>query len=112
MEPITPTARLRQYPLYDKTAPPEALAAHFTPEVFTKSQKYGKDKARFALVSSAFNTALEVAQIHFNAQVWAWSVAGSVLDKYGYYGYEVSSCVPRVFEAVLMQCLSCPRRTI
>lgn len=87
---IVSELRLRQYPLYDKTAPPDALATHFTPDVFSKSQKYGKDKAQFALISSAFNTALEVVQIHFNAQVWAWSAAGTVLDKYGYHGYEVS----------------------
>ena len=80
---------LRQYPLYNKKAPPPALATTFTPEVFEKSQKYGKDKARFALFSSAFSQVLEIALIYFDAQVCAWSVAGALLSKYGYEGYEV-----------------------
>jgi STE24 endopeptidase len=79
---------LRQYPLYNKTAPPPALATTFTPEVFDKSQKYGKDKARFALFSSTFNQILEIAVIYFDLQVWAWSAAAALLNKYGYTGYE------------------------
>ncbi|KAF9005120.1 peptidase family M48-domain-containing protein [Cyathus striatus] len=49
---------IRQYPLYSKSAPPSALAEHFTPAVFEKSQKYGRDKARFAFFSGLFKQCL------------------------------------------------------
>ena len=57
--------------------------------MFEKSQQYGKDKARFSLVSSAYSQALEMGLLWFNAQVWTWDVAGRILARYGYGDYEV-----------------------
>lgn len=75
--------------MYDKKSPPDALAHKFEPETFQKSQVYGKDKAWFSLISSAYDQTLEVLLLYFDAQAWAWTLAGSVLEKRGYEGYEV-----------------------
>jgi hypothetical protein len=83
--------RLRQYPLFSKTEPPKALAGHFTPELFEKSQKYGKDKAKFALVTGLYKQALDSGTLHFGLYAWSWDVAGQALAKYGY-GSEYEVC--------------------
>lgn len=83
--------RFRQYPNYSKTKPPPALADHFTPEVFAKSQDYGRDKAKFSLVSGIYTQLLETAILYFGGYAWAWGVAGSILSYFGYGPeYEVS----------------------
>lgn len=83
--------RIRQYPLYSKTSPPPALADHFTPDVFAKSQAYGRDKARFALVSGLYKQIFESAILHYGVYAWAWSVGGHILAKAGY-GEEYEVC--------------------
>jgi len=85
--------RLRQYPLYSNKEPPAVLAAHFTPELFEKSQKYGKDKAKFSLVSGLYKQCFDSAMLQFGFYAWSWDVAGQLLSKFGYNSeYEVSSC--------------------
>ncbi|KAF8319488.1 peptidase family M48-domain-containing protein [Cantharellus anzutake] len=79
----------RQYPYYSREAPPPALSQHFPGETFQKSQNYGRDKARFAFVYSAFGEILGIGLIYAGAQVWAWKIAGEWLTKWGYVGYEV-----------------------
>jgi STE24 endopeptidase len=64
--------------------PPPALADHFTPEVFAKSQAYGRDKAKFSLFTGIYSQILESAIIYFGGYAWAWGVAGKVLNKFGY----------------------------
>ncbi|THV02064.1 metalloendopeptidase [Dendrothele bispora CBS 962.96] len=75
---------LRQYPLYSKTTPPPALAKHIGQEDFEKSQKYGKDKAKFALFSKIFSQCLDSAMLQYGFYAWCWKVAGIVLGKFGY----------------------------
>ena len=72
------TRSLRQYPLYSKKEPPKALAEHFTPEVFAKSQVYGKDKAKFALLSGLYKQVVESALLQYGCYALAWDVAGKV----------------------------------
>jgi len=62
------------------------LAAHFKDDSFSKSQTYGRDKAKFAIFSSFYNQAIEIAVLWYNGQAWAWDVAGSALGKLGYTG--------------------------
>jgi STE24 endopeptidase len=76
--------RLRQFPLYSKTAPPPALAEHFTPEVFQKSQAYGRDKAKFGLFSNLYKQTIDSLLLHVGFYAWAWTVAGDVMAKFGY----------------------------
>lgn len=70
----------RQYRLYSLTTPPKALMAHVSHEDFVKSQRYGRDKARFAFVSDAVAHMVNLASVTYNlsAHVWVWS--GYVLD--------------------------------
>ncbi|KAF8752842.1 CAAX prenyl protease N-terminal, five membrane helices [Rhizoctonia solani] len=74
----------RQFPNYSRPHPPTALKSHFTDEVFKKSQRYGKDKAKFGLVSKLYSQLLETALIVFGAFPWAWKVSGNLLAKFGY----------------------------
>jgi CAAX prenyl protease N-terminal, five membrane helices len=60
------------------------LASHFTPEVFEKSQKYGKDKAKLAFVAGLYKQCIESALLHYGFYAWAWGVAGCALAKFGY----------------------------
>ncbi|KAF8576739.1 hypothetical protein K439DRAFT_1397128 [Ramaria rubella] len=91
---------LRQYPNYSKTEPPAALTAHFTPEVFAKSQAYGRDKAKFSLVSSFYSQILETAILYYGGYAWAWDLAGTLLSRYGY-GSEYQIPQSILFSAIL-----------
>jgi STE24 endopeptidase len=77
---------LRQYPLYSKTEPPAVLAAHFGPgtDTFEKSQKYGKDKAKFSIFAGLFKQCLDSAMIQYGFYAWAWATAGRILARFGY----------------------------
>ncbi|KAM6494009.1 Peptidase family M48 domain containing protein [Amanita muscaria] len=75
---------LRQYPLYSKTEPPKALAPHFEPGVFEKSQKYGKDKAKFSLFSGLYKQLLDSTMLQYGFYAWSWSSAGRLLANLGY----------------------------
>ncbi|KAJ6558170.1 hypothetical protein B0H19DRAFT_1028813 [Mycena capillaripes] len=72
---------LRQYPLYSKTEPPAALAAHIGASDFQKSQKYGKDKAKFALFSGFYKQCLDSIILHFGFYAWSWDFTGTVMVK-------------------------------
>ena len=75
---------LRQYPLYSKKEPPKLLASHFEPGVFEKSQNYGRDKAKFALLSGLYKQCLDSIMLQYGFYAWSWSAAGQVLAKFGY----------------------------
>lgn len=76
---------LRQYPLYSKPTPPAVLADHFTPQVFERSQKYGKHKAKFTIVSGLYKQVIETLQIASGLYYpWAWRTAGQLLGLAGY----------------------------
>jgi STE24 endopeptidase len=91
---LTEAPRLRQYPLYSKLEPPAVLTGHFSPEVFQKSQKYGKDKAQFSLVSGILKQSLDSFLLHCGFYAWSWEVAGKLLARFGYGSqYEVSTSI-------------------
>ncbi|KIP07880.1 hypothetical protein PHLGIDRAFT_19080 [Phlebiopsis gigantea 11061_1 CR5-6] len=98
---------LRQYPLYSKKEPPKALAEHFTPEVFAKSQAYGKDKAQYALVSGLIKQTLESVMLHYGIYAWAWGVAGCIIGMFGY-GPEYEITQSLVFSFVTYLASSVP----
>jgi len=75
---------LRQYPLYDKKEPPEALKKDFEPGQFEKSQKYGKDKAKFALFSGIYKQAVDSAMLQYGFYAWSWKAAGCLIARLGY----------------------------
>ncbi|KAH9942806.1 peptidase family M48-domain-containing protein [Amylocystis lapponica] len=89
---------LRQYPLYSKTVPPSALAVHFAPDEFAKSQTYGKDKAKFSLVAGLYKQIVDSAMLHFGAYAWAWDISGKLLAKFGYGAeYEIVQSIAFAF---------------
>ncbi|KAF9467610.1 peptidase family M48-domain-containing protein [Collybia nuda] len=89
---------LRQYPLYSKTEPPPALAGHFDPEVFKKSQAYGKDKAKFALFSGIYKQCIDSLMLHYGFYAWSWNASGSLLARFGYGAeYEILQSIGFVF---------------
>lgn len=97
---------LRQYPLYSKTAPPEVLSAHFDADAFKKSQLYGKDKAKFALISGLYKQAVDSLILHFGFYAWSWSVAGIIINKLGYTSeYEITQSVAFVVVLFLISSL-------
>ena len=81
---------LRQLPLYSRTAPPAALAAHVDAATFDKSQRYGRHKARYALLVAAANTALTLGFVWGNVYAWAWSTAATAWVGTRWAGHEVS----------------------
>jgi STE24 endopeptidase len=87
-----PVLSVRQYPLYNKETPPDVLKDHFDQETFAKSQRYGKDKAKFALVSGIYRQCLESALLAFDFYPWAWTTGGALVSKLGW-GGEVCACV-------------------
>lgn len=70
--------------MYSKTEPPAALAQHIKPDDFEKSQKYGKDKAKFALFSKLFSQCLDSVLLQAGFYAWCWGAAGSILARFGY----------------------------
>jgi len=82
---------IRQYPLYSKPSPPPSLAAHFSDGEFRKSQNYGRDKAKFALVSGLYKQLVDSLMLQFGLYAWAWRTSGCFLAKFGCGGeYQVS----------------------
>lgn len=59
--------------------------------MFEKSQKYGKDKAKFALFSGLYKQLVESVLLQFGFNAWSWSAAGYLLAKVGY-GPEYQVC--------------------
>ncbi|CAA7266783.1 unnamed protein product [Cyclocybe aegerita] len=89
---------IRQYPLYSKKEPPKELAEHFEPGVFEKSQNYGKDKAKFALISGLFKQLLDSLMLQFGFYAWSWTAGGKLLAKFGYGPeYEILQSIAFVF---------------
>ncbi|WFD43081.1 Ste24 endopeptidase [Malassezia psittaci] len=70
---------VRQLRLYDMTTPPKALVPYVSMETFTKSQAYGRDKARFALVSDAVAHAYNLLAVYFDFYALAWVWATDIL---------------------------------
>ncbi|KAI0078019.1 hypothetical protein K474DRAFT_1661060 [Panus rudis PR-1116 ss-1] len=98
---------IRQYPLYSKPEPPAVLADHFDKETFKKSQEYGKDKAKFSLISGLYKQIVDSLLLHYGMYAWAWAAAGGVLGKFGYSSeYEILQSI--VFVAILFITSSIP----
>lgn len=74
---------LRQYRLYSLKTPPNALVPHVSFETFKKSQAYGSDKARFALVHDAVSHIVNVLVVQYDVYAWAWVVSGMGLKRLG-----------------------------
>ena len=92
-------SRLRQFPLYNKPEPPAVLADHFKPDVFAKSQLYGKDKAKFSLLSGLYRQVLDFVLIQYGVYAVSWALAGRAISALGY-GPEYEVCTARFVDFV------------
>ena len=84
--------RLCQCLLYSKTAHPKVLENHFDTAVSSESQNYGRDKAKFALITGLVKRAIASAFIFTGFHACAWDLGGKIT---GYFGcgpeYEVAT---------------------
>ena len=69
----------RQYRMYSRTAPPPALAGHVSADDFRKSQRYGRDKMRFSMVSDAVMHVVSLVSVNYNASAHMWGWGGELL---------------------------------
>lgn len=74
---------MRQYPLYSLTTPPKAVVEHVSYEDFLKSQRYGRDKARFGFVADALAHALNLFMVACNVHAHMWVVSTALLGRLG-----------------------------
>ncbi|PKI83545.1 hypothetical protein MVES_002387 [Malassezia vespertilionis] len=74
---------LRQYQLYAKPTPPKALVPYVSMETFQKSQAYGRDKARFSIISDACSHLFNLFMVSCDIYAWAWVWSGALLALFG-----------------------------
>ncbi|KAG7085603.1 hypothetical protein E1B28_003154 [Marasmius oreades] len=98
---------LRQYPLYSKTEPPPALAKYISKEDFKKSQDYGRDKAKFLLVSKIYSQLLESIMVQYGFYAWSWKLSRQLVGRFGY-GPEYEIVISIVFSFVMYWLSSLP----
>ncbi|KAM5531434.1 hypothetical protein V8D89_014891 [Ganoderma adspersum] len=97
---------LRQFPLYSKTEPPAVLKDHFKDEVFKKSQTYGKDKAKFSLLSGLFKQVVDSILMQFGLVAWSWKAGGWIVGKLGYGPeYEITQSIAFAFTLFFLSSL-------
>jgi len=70
---------------------------------------YGKDKAKFSLVSGILKQLLESALLHYGFYAWSWNVSGQMIGQFGY-GYsfvyvQISQSVIFIFVVYLCSTL-------
>ena len=68
------------------------LENHFDTAVFIKSQNYGRDKAKFALITGLVKRAITSAFIYTGFHACAWDLGGKVIGYFSYGSeYEVAT---------------------
>ncbi|CAO1621310.1 unnamed protein product [Parajaminaea phylloscopi] len=74
---------LRQYKVYSYPSPPLSLVQHVDAETYRKSQAYGRDKARFGFVVSAWGVLNSLFVIAYDLMPQVWALSGAVLQRAG-----------------------------
>ncbi|WFD22287.1 Ste24 endopeptidase [Malassezia equina] len=74
---------MRQYRLYSLTTPPKAVVEHVSHEDFLKSQRYGRDKARFGFVANALSHAMMLLMVVYNGHAHMWVASTALLNRLG-----------------------------
>lgn len=70
---------LRQYQVLKNIKPPKVLEQEISQEVHTKSQAYGRAKAKFEFVNGLYGQIQNIAFIHFDVLPKLWSWTGDLL---------------------------------
>ena len=68
------------------------MKEHFKADVFDKSQTYGKDKAKFSLISGLYKQVVDSILMQFGLVAWSWKAGGWTVGKLGY-GPEYEVCL-------------------
>ena len=75
--------RCRQVPLYSLPSPPALLKDHIPEDTYKKSQAYGRERSRFAILKEIFGQAVSWGMIVSGTYLWGWDKAGAALAKMG-----------------------------
>ena len=68
------------------------LEIHFDTAVFSKSQNYGRDKAKFTLITGLVKRAITSAFIFTGFHACAWDLGGKIIGYFSYGSeYEVAT---------------------
>lgn len=71
----------RQYQILKRTTPPASLKAEVTQEVFDKTQKYSRAKAKFGAFKDVYGLVQNIAVIKYDLLPKAWTLSGFLLKK-------------------------------
>lgn len=75
--------RCRQVPLYSLPSPPALLKDHIPEDTYKKSQAYGRERSRFAILKEIFGQAVSWGMIVSGTYLWGWDKAGAALAEMG-----------------------------
>jgi len=70
---------LRQLQALKNTTPPSAVKHLFKPDECEKKAAYQRDKLKFGLVHSVYDTAMSVAMLVYAYYPWVWRLSGRTL---------------------------------
>ncbi|KAJ5112323.1 CAAX prenyl protease 1 [Penicillium argentinense] len=73
---------LRQYKVLQRTKTPKVLEGEVTQKVYDQSQRYGRNKAVFSLVSGLYGQLQNLAFIYGDVLPTIWSISGRLLAQY------------------------------
>ncbi|CBZ49998.1 putative peptidase family M48 domain-containing protein [Neospora caninum Liverpool] len=96
----------RQLKRYDAPKPPAKLAHLVTEEEYAKSNAYNKDKMRFGIFSSLFQTSISLISTACFLGPYLWRLAGTLVGKNG--NEYTQSLVDLALSAVIGECISTP----
>ncbi|PWN31016.1 putative zinc metallo-protease [Jaminaea rosea] len=96
---------LRQYKVYSFPSPPASLLQHVDLETYKKSQRYGRDKARFGFVVAAWGLLNSLAIVYFDLMPFFWQLSADVLQKLDWRTTEIT-------QSIIFTLLSSLSRTI
>ncbi|KFG47288.1 CAAX metallo endopeptidase [Toxoplasma gondii MAS] len=96
----------RQLRRYDEAKPPEKLAHLVTEEEYAKTNAYNKDKMRFGIFSSLFQTSISLLSTACFLGPFLWRLAGNLVGKNS--NEYSQSLADLALSAVIGECISTP----
>lgn len=94
--------------VYSFSSPPASLLQHVDLETYKKSQRYGRDKARFGFVVAAWGLLNSLAIVYFDLMPFFWKLSADVLQKLDWRTTEVSSRRAYMPRTLSVQDANCP----
>ncbi|KAI0397230.1 peptidase family M48-domain-containing protein [Xylariaceae sp. FL0594] len=96
---------LRQYQVLKNTKPPKVLEQEVSPDVYNKSQAYGRAKAKFGFVKGLISQIQNIAFIHYDVLPKVWSWTGSLLLRFAPARFtgEISHSIVFILSFILIQ---------